>query len=81
MKLSISYFCSTEGLSTYFWIKKILEQSPYTKTFQNVLQSSTVFHSRMFYKVLHILWKILQHSRKFQISLFLLDSSIYIMEQ
>ena len=48
--LSLSY--STDGLSTYFWIKKILEQSPKIKTFQNVPQNSTVFHSGTFYNIL-----------------------------
>ena len=52
----LSLICSAEGSSTYFWIKNILEQSPKIKIFHNVLQSSTVFHSGMFYKVLFYLF-------------------------
>ena len=48
----ISLNNSIEGLPTYFGIKKILEQSLKANTFWNVIQSSTVFYSGMFYKVL-----------------------------
>ena len=48
----LSLIYSTEGLSTDFWKKNILEQSSKIKTFRNVLQSSTVFHSGMFNEVL-----------------------------
>ena len=34
----LSTIYSTERLSTYFWITKILEQSPKIKTFRNFLQ-------------------------------------------
>ena len=63
-------------------IQKILKQFPKIKTFQNVLRSSTVFHSGIFYKVLNYsigkFFNIRESSRLF---LFLLDSSIYIIEQ
>ena len=36
----------------FLHISGILEQSPRNKTFRNVIQSSTVFHSGKFYKVL-----------------------------
>ena len=48
--LTLIYY--TEGLSTYFWIKRMLKQSPKVKTFRNVQQSFTNFHFGMFYKVL-----------------------------
>ena len=64
------------------WIKIILEQSPKIKTFRNVLQSPTVFYSGMFYEVLQYsvgkFFNIRENSRIF---FFLLDSSIYIIEQ
>ena len=47
-----SLIYSTEGRSTDSWIKMIFKQPPKIKTFRNVLQRSTMFHSRMFYKVL-----------------------------
>ena len=77
MPIFLSLIYSTEGLSTHFWIKKILEQSPKIKTLRNVLQSSTVFHSGMFYKLYNMLlekfFNIRESSRLF---LFLLDSFI-----
>ena len=48
----LSLINSAEGLDTDFWIKKTLEQFPKVKTFWNVQQSSTVFHSGTFYEVL-----------------------------
>ena len=51
----LSLIYSTEGLSTYFWIKKILEQSPEIKTFfrfYKVLQYSIPECSTKFYKIL-----------------------------
>ena len=45
----LSLIYKTEGLSTHFWIKKILEQSSKIKAFRNILQSSTISHDGMFY--------------------------------
>ena len=60
--LSVIY--STMGFSTYFWIKKNLEQSPYKiKTFRNVLLE----YSLTFEKIPDY-------------SFFLLDSVTYIIE-
>ena len=53
----LSLIYSTVGLSTYFWIRKILEQSPKIKTLQNVLQRPTVLHSEMFYKLQYSIGK------------------------
>ena len=73
----LSVINSTEGLPSYFWIKNILEQSPKIKTFRNVLQSSTVFHFGMFYKVLQnsieTFFNIRESSRLF---FYLFDCSI-----
>ena len=63
MPIFLSLIYSTEGLSTHFWIKKILEQSPKIKTLRNVLQSSTVFHSGILYKFYNIL---LENSSTFE---------------
>ena len=72
---------STRGLSIYFRIKKILKQSPKINNFQKFQQSSTVFRCGMFYKVLQYSFGKFCNSREFQIILFLLDTSIYIIEQ
>ena len=77
----LSLIYGTEGLSTHCWIK-ILEYSPTSKTFWNILPSSTVFHSGMFYNVLlysiENIFDIQESSRLF---FCFLDCSIYIIEQ
>ena len=54
---------SKEGLTTYFLKKKIFEQSRKIRTFRNVLQCPTVFHTGMFYKVLQY---YVEHSSTFE---------------
>ena len=52
---TLSLIYSTEGLSTYFWIKKFLEQSVKIKTSRNVLQVlqySVLECSTEFYNIL-----------------------------
>ena len=78
----LSLIYGTTGLSTHSWIKKILELSSKMKTLLNVLQSSTVFHSEMFYKVLqYSIAKLLNIQEIFRLFFFLLDYSIHIIEQ
>ena len=44
----LSLIESTEGLSTFCWLKNVLEQSPKITTIRNALQSSTRFHFGIF---------------------------------
>ena len=81
MKLSIAYL-KYRGTFYILWIKIILEQSPMIKNFWNVLQSPTVFYSGMFYEVLqYSVGKFFNIRESSRIKFFLLDSSIYIIEQ
>ena len=80
MKFSISY--STEGLSTHFWIKNIVEQSPKIKIPRNVLQRSAIYNSGIFYNVLQwFIGKFFNIGESFRIFFFLLNCSIYISKQ
>ena len=77
--LSLVY--STEGLSTYFWIKKILKQSPKIKTFRYVLQFSSIPFWNVFQKSTIFFLKFSNIREGSKLFFFLLDISIYIIEQ